>query len=96
MSEQVRDDLKNWLIDEARAKVTEKGKRYYNRVYSGDYEPVSIPRKKKQFDYRPDIVLIENNRMYIISIAASTNWKAIVGELALAKAADAFMILLRE
>ncbi len=94
MSERVQHGLlKNWLIEEAKAKITSKGKPYYKRVYSGDSEPVSIPSKGKQFEYRPDIVLIEKSRMFLISIGLSYDWRTIVGELALANAADAFMIL---
>lgn len=43
----------------------------------------------RHFDYRPDIVLLRRGKKTIIEIALREDWRSIVGELVLAKAAGA-------
>ena len=85
-NEKIHDSLKYWIIEQATQKKDSKGKSYYDRVYSGDTEPVDIRIRMKHFDYRPDVVLVRRDRKSIIEIALSEEWRAVVGELALLKA----------
>ena len=71
----VHDELKQWLL--------ELGEKYGYDVYSGDSEPIDIRIKKKHIEYKPDVVWVWKGGLYIIEIAFSEDWRAIVGEFLL-------------
>lgn len=90
MSQSIHDPLKNWLVERAKTKTDASGKPYYSAAYSGDSQPLDIRKGRKHFTYQPDVVLDRKGRVRIIEIAQSENWRAWVGELALAKAVPGF------
>nr|KXH70600.1 MAG: hypothetical protein AM325_15700 [Candidatus Thorarchaeota archaeon SMTZ1-45] len=92
-SEKLHDALKNWIMEKAELKKDARKNKYYDRVFSGDMEPVDIRVRMKHFDYRPDIVLVRKDRKYLVEIALSEDWRALVGELSLAKACRAANVL---
>ncbi len=85
----IHDILKYWIMERAEEKHDARGNKYYDRIYSGDTEPVDIRVRMKHFDYRPDVVLVRKGMKNIIEIALSEDWRAVVGELALVKACRA-------
>lgn len=71
----VHEKLKHWLI--------ELGDENGYEAYSGDSEPVDVRVKRKHIEYRPDVVWNYKGRLYIIELAFSEDWRAIVGEFLL-------------
>lgn len=90
MSQSLHEPLKNWIIEKGKAKVDGNGNPYYSEVYTADSQPLDIRRGKKQFTYQPDVVLVRKGRTRVLEIAQTENWRAWVGELALAKSVPGF------
>lgn len=91
MVDTFRDDLKDWVIEQARNKVDSKGKPCWTMVESGkshNLESFSIAGKK--LHYHPDIIFIENKSKWFMNIRSSKNLQELVGELVIAKAADEY------
>lgn len=71
----VHEKLKHWLI--------ELGDENGYEAYSGDSEPIDVRVERKHVEYRPDVVWNYKGRLYIIELAFSEDWRAIVGEFLL-------------
>ena len=71
----VHEDLKQWLL--------ELGKSNGYETYSGDSEPIDIRIKRKRVEYIPDVIWNWKGGLYIIELAFSEDWRAIVGEFLL-------------
>lgn len=90
MTQSLHEPLKNWLIEMGKTKKDGKDNSYYSEVYSGDSQPLDIRRGKKHFTYQPDVIYVRKGRTRILEIAQTENWRAWVGELALAKGVQGF------
>lgn len=67
--------LKTWLI--------ELGQKAGYESYSGDSESIDIRVKRKHIEYQPDVVWNWKGDLYIVELAFSEDWRAIVGEFLL-------------
>jgi hypothetical protein len=73
------------LVEYGKNAVDSKGKKYFDRSYSGDSEPIDVRRKQRVIEWPIDIVWIRKGSPFLIEIALSENWRSLVGEFALAK-----------
>lgn len=74
--------LKKWLI-ELGENYTYNKKRYYQRCYSGDSEPIDVRKGKRHIEYQPDVIFERNGRLSVIELAFEEDWRAIAGEICL-------------
>lgn len=82
MSEGSHYTLKNFLLELGESIEDSKGRKYYDRVYSGDSEPLDIRHGRKHIEYQPDVVWKRRGRYFLIEIALTEDWRMIVGEIA--------------
>ena len=71
----VHQRLKTWLIG--------LGQKAGYESYSGDSEPIDIRVKRKHIGYQPDVIWNWKGDLYIVELAFSEDWRAIVGEFLL-------------
>jgi len=70
------ENLKNFLI--------ELGEKEGFKAFSGDSECLDVRLKRSRVEYKPDVIWRYGASCYVFEIAFTEDWRAVIGEFALA------------
>jgi len=73
---QLHEELKSFLI--------ELGEKEGYKSFSGDSECLDVRIKKERIEYKPDVIWKTDKSCYVFESAFTEDWRAVIGEFALA------------